>query len=118
MPKHRIRFEYEIEAVDGDDLGLNIEVSGAIDDKEIFSSSGYYSYLLQAIDDARIHADLTISVLREAVIDDVDRRYDIPICENIKIDGTRCSNDVAQRFLEKDNPFQLCDQCADDLQIE
>lgn len=118
MPKRRIKFEYEIEAVDGDDLGLNIEVVASLDGEELFTSSGYFPYLLQAIDDARLHADMTIQLLKNAVVSDVDSKYAIPTCDNIKIDGTQCTNDVAQRFLEKDNPFQLCDECADDLQIE
>ena len=116
MSKHKIVFEYEIETQDDDVLRVNVGTS--LNGEELFESSASFRYLLQAIDDARINADMSIQLLKASVIDSVNERYAYPTCTNTLINGDRCTRDVAQRFITKGEVYQLCDQCADDLQIE
>ena len=117
MAKHKIVFEYEIDVED--EQWISIETQSSLDGEQLYKSGANFRYLVQAIDDARFHADSTIQLLKHAVMKSTGDGYNWPICTNTLITGDECTRPVAQSLIhENDATFQLCAECADDLQIE
>ena len=65
VPEHSIRIDF---TASGEEGWYKVTVSSALDGEPLFSSTGHFASLLEVIDDARFHADATISLLRETIL--------------------------------------------------